>query len=119
MVRSNNPKWGFICKDDFISARDNTASGGRIRRALPIYSFLAPYFLFMISGGVLTRGRALEKESLEVILAGNFPNPSTFHSFDDIGEFVQEAFSLTQADWSIIEDFLRPPQPWLRTDPSP
>nr|VFK78964.1 MAG: N-6 DNA Methylase [Candidatus Kentron sp. SD] len=105
LVRSNDPEWGVICKKTHLSVRDNAPDSEHIRRALPIYnSFLTTYFLFMTGSQGLYTTAVPTNELLHVPLAGPVTD---FSRFDEhINAFVRDAFSLTEADSTIIEDFL-------------
>jgi len=122
LVRSNDPEWGVICKETYLSVRDNTPSGKHIRAAcLAFNSRLATYFLFLVSsrlGHFITE--VPTKELVLVPLPNSCPDLKSLSSFEEIDECIRDALSLTKADWTIIEDFLEVTLPdVLRKKPGP
>ena len=96
--------------------------GRHIRAACVGYnSLLAIYFLFLTSsrlGHYITE--VPSKELLAVPLPSSCPDISSFTSFEDIDEFVFDAFSLTEADRAIVDDLLKVSLPdAIRKRPGP
>ncbi|MBT8419672.1 MAG: N-6 DNA methylase, partial [Gammaproteobacteria bacterium] len=121
LVRSNDPKWGIICKRSYLSVQDMTG-GGIIERAVPVYnSLLATYFMFLTSSRVgHYRPEALVEELETVPLPNISSDLAKVASVEDVDEPVYQAFSLTKADRTIIKDFLNITLPdIIREGPGP
>jgi hypothetical protein len=84
-------------------------------------SLLATYFLALSSsriGHYITE--TLTEELVTVPLPSDCPDLSLATTFDEIDELTRKSFSLTQADWTIIEDLLEVTLPdALRKTPGP
>jgi len=108
VVRSDNPEWGTICKKTYLSVRDLSPDGRHIRSACLVYnSIIAVYYLWLTSsrvGHYITE--TLSKELITVPLPSTPPDLDELESFDAIDELTGKLFSLTKADWTVIEDFL-------------
>jgi len=122
VVKTEDPEWGVICKKTYLSVRDLSAEASYIRAACLVYnSRLATYFLGLTSsriGHYITE--TLSEELVTVPIPATAPDLSTLGSFDAIDNATREIFSLTAADWSLIEDFLGYSLPdALRKTPGP
>jgi hypothetical protein len=122
LVRSNDPEWGVICKETYLSVRDLSLDGRHIRAACLAYnSLIATYFLFLTSsrlGHYITE--APTKELVTVPLPSDCPDLSAVTSFAQMDDLARQAFGLTQADWTIIDDLINIVLPdALRQAPGP
>src|SRR5262249_20297514 len=108
LVRSSDPTWGVICKKTYLSVHDLSPDGKNINAACLAYnSLLATYYAGLSSsriGHYITE--LLSDELLDIPLPFEPKNVSDLHSFDAIDAEIKRAFKLTQADWTLIEDFL-------------
>jgi len=79
-----------------------------LQRACVTYnSSLATYFLWNISSRLgHYRTEVLAKELIEVPIPLSIPPIPAPNSAQNIDDAVRQAFDLTVADWSLIEDFL-------------
>lgn len=122
MVRSDAPVWGAICSQAYLTVSGLGGSSELLQRACVTYnSSLATYFLWNTSSRLgHYRTEVLAKELIEVPLPSSvLPIPSP-HSAQDIDAVVRQAFGLTTADWTLIEDFLEYTLPAaLRKTPGP
>lgn len=114
--------WGVICKKTYLSVRDMSPDRKHIRAACLAYnSRMATYFLFLTSsrvGHYITE--VPSKELLNLPLPDMSADFSSIDSFETVDKIVHEAFSLTEADWTIVEDFLAVGLPSaIRTRPGP
>jgi len=100
---------GVICKKTYVSVRDLSPDGSNIQTACFAYnSQLATYFSAITSsrmGHYITE--LLADELLDVPLPLNpISNLADFDSFAQIDAEARRVFTLTQADWTLVEDFL-------------
>jgi hypothetical protein len=122
LVKSDDPEWGVICKQTYLSVRDNNEEKKHLLAACMAYnSFLAAYFLFLTSsrmGHYITEVKS--NELLDVPLPNLKNAPSEVNSFEAIDRAVRKALSLTEADNAIIDDILTISLPdALRKAPGP
>lgn len=122
LVRSDDPVWGVICKKTYLSVRDLSPDEKHIRAACLVYnSLLASYFLALTSGRIghyITE--TLTKELMTVPLPQSRVDLSGLDSFESIDATTRKLFSLTQADWAVVEDLLKFTLPdALRKAPGP
>jgi type I restriction-modification system DNA methylase subunit len=122
LITTNDPEWGVICKETYLSVRDLDRQGSTIRAACVVYnSRLAAYFLALTSsriGHYITE--TLSEELLTVPLPASAPGISTFNSFEAVDKATREMFALTPAEWNLVEDFLDHSLPdALRKTPGP
>lgn len=107
-VRSSDPEWGVICKKTYLSVRDLSSDGRNIQTACLAYnSLLATYYLGVTSsrvGHYITE--TLTDELLDVPLPPTVESLASLDSFPAIDAEARRAFNLTQADWTLVEDFL-------------
>ena len=122
MVHSHAPGWGAICSQAYLTVSGLGASSELLQRACVTYnSSLATYFLWNTSSRLgHYRTEVLAKELIEVPLpSGVSPIPPP-HSAQDIDAAIRKAFGLTNAEWTLIEDFLEYTLPdVLRKTPGP
>ena len=110
LVRTSNPEWGVVCSQSYLSIRDLDSSGANIKAAWLAYnSLLAAYFLTATSSRVAHyRQEGLVKEMLNVPLP---PYVSAMldgvHSPVDVDARIREAIRLTEAQWVLVEDFVK------------
>lgn len=108
LVRSDDPEWGVVCKETYLSVRDQSPDSRHIQAACLVYnSLLASYFLALTSSRVgHYRPETLARELVTVPLPNQLVDLARVGSFDEIDELTRRLFSLTQAEWAVIEDFL-------------
>jgi hypothetical protein len=107
LVTPADPEWGVICKKTYLSVRDLSPDARFIRTAVLVYnSQLATYFLGLTSSRMHYVTEVLSDELVTVPLPDECPDWTTVASFEEIDVLVRSAFSLTTADWTVIEDFL-------------
>ena len=108
LVRSSDEEWGVICKKTYVTVRDLSPDAHNIQAACFAYnSRLATYFSGLTSsrmGHYITE--LLADELLNVPLPPNIKTLEGFDSFAAIDQEAKKAFRLTQADWTLVEDFL-------------
>lgn len=122
LIKSDDPEWGVVCKETYLSIRDLDPKGENIRAACLVYnSRLATYFLALTSsriGHYITE--SLTEELVTVPLPSEAPDIASLNSFEAIDEATRKMFGLTSADWALIEDFLEYTLPdALRKTPGP
>lgn len=120
LVHSKDPVWGVVCKKTYLSVRDLSGDSRHILGAALVYnSRLATYYLALVSsriGHYITE--TLSEELVTVPLPTTSPDLSSITTFEEIDELTREAFCLTRADWTIIEDLLEVTLPdALRSSP--
>lgn len=123
LIKSDDPEWGLICKQTYLSVRDLDPDAVTIRSATVVYnSKLAAYFLGLTSrriGHYITEAKSDEITSVPLPVR-DVPNLSSLNSFEAIDEATRTAFGLTTAEWTLIEDFLKYTLPdVLRKTPGP
>jgi len=122
IVISDAKKWGAICSQAYLTVSGLGASLEVLKYACVTFnSSLATYFLWNTSSTLgHYRTEVLAKELLEVPLpSGASPIPLP-HSAYAIDAAVRNAFNLTTAEWTLIEDFLEYSLPdVLRKTPGP
>ena len=108
LVKTDDPEWGVICKKTYLTVRDLSLDAAHIRGACVAYnSRLAAYFLGLTSsriGHYITE--TLSEELVTVPLPMSAPDVSSLNSFDAVDEATRKLYSLTAADWALVEDFL-------------
>lgn len=108
LVRSDDPEWGVICKKAYLSVRDLSNDARYIRAAALVYnSRLAAYYLAVTSsriGHYITESNS--GELITVPLPEGIPDVSSVKTFEEVDELTRKTFSLTKADWTIVEDLL-------------
>lgn len=107
-VCSPAKEWGVICSQAYLTVSGLGVSSELLQRACITYnSAFATYFLWNTSSRLgHYRTEVLAKELLEVpIPSGVSLIPSSLSS-TEIDTAVRQAFDLTTADWTLIEDFL-------------
>jgi type I restriction-modification system DNA methylase subunit len=122
IVRSDDPEWGVICKQTYLTVRDTDSEKRHIHKACIAYnSFLAAYFLFLTSsrlGHYITEVKS--NELLDVPLPNVKKALGEIGSFKAIDQAVRKALALTDADNAIIDDILNIRLPdALRQTPGP
>ncbi len=121
-VKPDGTKGGVICKETYVSVHDLDEKSVNIRAACAAYnSKFAVCFFALTSGSFpLYISKMSVGELLQLPLPPNAPDISTLDSFEAIDEATRKAFSLTTADWTLIEDFLEYTLPdALRKTPGP
>jgi len=123
LIRSDDPEWGVICKSTYLSVRDLDSNAANIRSAAIVYnSKLAAFFLGLTSrriGHYITEAKSDEITSIPLPMR-EVPDLDSLNSFETIDEAARAAFSLTIAEWTLIEDFLKYTLPdVLRKTPGP
>jgi hypothetical protein len=109
LVKSNDPKWGAICSQSYLSVHDTREDGAHIRAAwLACNSRLAAYYLLASSSRlghyrpeVLTR--ELEQVPLpdaDASLLKGIYRPS------DVDRRIRKLFDLKESEWALVEDLL-------------
>jgi methylase of polypeptide subunit release factors len=121
-VRSSDSVWGVVCKETYLTVSDLSPDASNIRSACLAYnSLLATYFLALTSsrmGHYITE--IPTKELMTVPLPDLSPDLAGVDSFEKVDSLTKSLFSLTLADWTIVEDFLQTTLPdALRTTPGP
>lgn len=122
LVQSNDSEWGVICTQSYVSVHDLSADARHIRAACLAYnSVIATYFLFLTSsriGHYITE--VLAEEMLTVPLPNDCPDISHLTTLSQVDDLARQAFGLTQADWTIIDDLIHVVLPdVLRKTPGP
>ena len=122
LVRSNDPTWGVICNQTYLSIRDLSPEMRHNHAACMVYnSLFAVYFLTLTGsrmGHYITE--VPTKELMTVPLPRSPVDLAGVSSFDEIDELTRKLFSLTKADWAVIEDLLEFMLPdALRKTPGP
>jgi type I restriction-modification system DNA methylase subunit len=110
LVRSSDPEWGVVCTQSYLSVRDLDSSGANIKTAWLAYnSLLAAYFLTATSSRVgHYRQEGLVKEMLNVPLPPYAPGMlDGVHSPADVDARIRDAIRLTEAQWVLVEDFVK------------
>lgn len=110
IVRSSDPEWGVVCTQSYLSVRDLDSNGTNIKAAWLAYnSLLAAYFLTATSSRIgHYRQEGLVKEMLDVPLPPYSPEMlDGVHSPADVDARIREAISLTEAQWILVEDFVK------------
>jgi hypothetical protein len=110
LIRSSDPEWGVVCTQSYLSIRDLDNNGANIKAAWLAYnSLLAAYFLTATSSRVMHyRQEGLVEEMLNVPLppyASGMLNG--VDSPEDVDARIREAIRLTEAQWVLVEDFVR------------
>jgi hypothetical protein len=122
LVRSDDPVWGVICKETYLSVHDLSPDASHIRAACLVYnSRLAVYYLALTSSRFpLYNNEVPTKELRTVPLPKSTVRLTGLESFEAIDEMTRELFELTQSDWAVIEDLLEVTLPdCLRKTPGP
>lgn len=122
MVSSDDPAWGVICSQAYLTVSGLGGSSEMLQRACVVYnSSFATYFLWNTSSRLgHYRTEALAKELIEVPIPSSVPPIPSPLSAPAIDNAVRQAFGLTAADWTLIEDFLEYTLPdILRKKPGP
>jgi hypothetical protein len=110
IVRSSDPEWGVICTQSYLSIRDLNRDGENIKAAWLAYnSLLATYFLTATSSRVgHYRQEGLVKEMLNVPLPPYSEGMlDDIHSPADVDAHIRDAIKLTEAQWVLVEDFVK------------
>ncbi len=123
IVKTKHREWGVISTKAYLSVRDLENNEARLRAACLVYnSQLAAYFLGLTSPRMAFNTEVLSRELVTVPLPESFAVPGEFVTDTPlaIDEVIRSLFSLTAADWSLIEDFLTFTLPdVLRKTPGP
>ena len=108
MVRSDTEEWGAICSQAYLTVSGLGASSELLKSACVTYnSSFATYFLWNTSSRLgHYRTEVLAKELLEVPIPSAVSLIPSPHSSHEIDAAVRQAFNLTTADWTLVEDFL-------------
>ena len=109
LVKRSNSKddWGVICRKAFLSVHDNEEDEENIRSACLVFnSLVASYFVGNTGSRILFNQESLVEELLSVPLPNEPPKLSDLNSLDSVDKAIKKCFSLTKADWQLIEDFL-------------
>lgn len=108
LVKSDDPEWGVICKETYLSVRDLSPDRRYIHAACLAYnSLLTTYYLFLTSsrfGHYITE--VPTNELVTVPLPDTCLDISDVRTFDEIDSHIREQFALTDADWVLIDDML-------------
>jgi type I restriction-modification system DNA methylase subunit len=109
LVRSSDPEWGVVCTQSYLSVRDLDSNGMNIKAAWLAYnSLLAAYFLAATSSRTHYRQECLVEEMLDVPLPPYSPGMlDGIHSPVDVDARIREAIRLTEAQWVLVEDFVK------------
>lgn len=110
IVRSTDPEWGVICSQSYLTIRDLDVNGANIKAAWLVYnSLLAAYFLTATSSRIgHYRQEGLVKEMLNVPLPPFTPGMlDGIHLPTEVDNRIREAIHLTEAQWVLVEDFVR------------
>ena len=123
-VRPEDSEWGVVCKETYLSVRDVSDDARYIRAAALVYnSRFAVYYLALTSsrmGHYITETTSGELVTVPLPKPGRSPDLSSVKTFEEIDELTRKAFSLTSADWTLIEDLLEVGLPdALRKSPGP
>lgn len=107
-VRPDDPEWGVICKSTYMTVRDLSNDGRYLDAAALVYnSLFGAYFIALTSSRMgHYRTEAKTNEVLAVPLPEGCPDLSEVTRIDDIDRLTRKAFSLTEADWLLVEDLL-------------
>ncbi|SIN83670.1 N-6 DNA Methylase [Singulisphaera sp. GP187] len=109
LVKGDEPEWGIICSQSFISVHE--AGNGNILKSawLSLTSQLSVYYISITSSRLgHYRPEPLVKELLSVPLVDPQPRMlDGIKSAIDVDRRVRELFHLYEADWVLIEDLLR------------
>jgi len=122
LIRTDDPTWGVVCKETYLSVRDLTPDARHIRAACLAYnSLVAVYFLALTSSRFpLYNNEVPTKELRTVPLPRSGVALSSLNGFEAIDEVARQLFELTHADWTVIEDLLAFTLPdCLRKTPGP
>ncbi|MBN1360416.1 MAG: N-6 DNA methylase [Sedimentisphaerales bacterium] len=110
VVRSSDPEWGAICTQSYLSIRDLDRNGTNVKAAWLAYnSLLATYFLTATSSRIgHYRQEGLVREMLNVPLPPYSPGMlDGVHSPADVDARIRKAIRLTEAQWILVEDFVK------------
>jgi hypothetical protein len=122
LVKSDNPEWGVICKETYVSVHDLSANSAHINSACAVYNSKFAVAFFALTSGSFPHyiSKMSVGELLKLPLPQEAPNISNLNSFDAIDKATRKMFGLTSADWTLIEDFLEYTLPdALRKTPGP
>jgi hypothetical protein len=122
VVRSQPSTWGLICSQSYLTVRDLNAQAPHIKAACVSYnSVLASYYLWNTSSRLgHYRTEVLAEELVSVPLPVAAPEVSDFDSFKAVDKAARELFSVSPAEWTLVEDFLEYTLPdALRKTPGP
>ena len=108
MVLTDAKEWGAICSQAYLTISGLGASSELLQSACVTYnSSFATYFLWNTSSRLgHYRTEVLAKELLEVPIPTGVSLILSPRSSHEIDATVRQAFNLTTADWTLIEDFL-------------
>ena len=106
-VQSDDPEWGVICKKTYLTVRDLSPDAKYLQAACVVYnSHLASYYLAMTSSRMGFNTEALTEELMTVPLPKATVDLTSVPFPADVDEITRKLFSLTKADWTVIEDLL-------------
>ena len=111
----------MICKSTYLTVRDLSSDARHIRAGAFAYnSRVAAYYLALVGsriGHYITEAKS--SELITVPLPDENLDLSVVTSFEEIDLLTREVYSLTEADWAIIEDLLevRLPDALQKTGP--
>ncbi|HSW00348.1 MAG TPA: hypothetical protein VLI39_09265 [Sedimentisphaerales bacterium] len=103
-------EWGVVCTQSYISVRDLDRNGANIKAAWLAYnSLLAAYFLTATSSRIPHyRQEGLVEEMLDVPLPPYSEGMlDDIHSLADVDAHIRDAVRLTEAQWVLVEDFVK------------
>lgn len=122
MVRSDDSEWGVICNQTYLSIRDLSPDMRHSFAACLVYNSLFAVYFLALTGSRLGHYRTEmpTKELMTVPLPKPLVDLAGVKSFDEIDALTRKLFSLTKADWTVIEDLLEFTLPdALRMAPGP
>jgi len=109
LVRSDDPDWGVVCKETYLTISDTCPNKSNIKNACLSYnSGISAYFLSLTSSRLAHYiPEVLSKELITVPVATSPPpDLSKVRSFEDIDNLARKMFALSEADWQLVSDFL-------------
>ncbi|MDA1053176.1 MAG: hypothetical protein O3C40_22210 [Planctomycetota bacterium] len=122
LVRSNDPTWGVICNQTYLSVRDLSPDSLHVPAACFVYNSLFAVYFFALIGSRFPHYRTEMpvKELMSLPLPGSSIDLSDIDRFETIDELTRKLFALTKADWTLVEDLLEFTLPdALRMAPGP
>jgi hypothetical protein len=107
LVESGRDKWGVICKESYVTVRELSAKPDYIRRAWVALnnSFIAPYFLTLTTNIGVYITKASVDDLLSVPLPADTVEVEDVSSMEQLDQIAKASFSLTTAEWQLIDDF--------------
>ncbi len=107
LVESGRDKWGVVCKESYVTVRELSAKPDQIQRAWVALnnSYIAPYFLTLTTNIGVYITKASVDDLLSVPLPKEPVDVEDVSSMERLDEIAKASYSLTTAEWQLIDDF--------------